>query len=468
MRNRYRRIISETNSTLLVDTHTGDVLPEIVEAVSAPLVTQYRRQFGAEASTAEVKRAFIHFVQVMAFWETEVFFGRAGYNAQCRQRYIDSGPGNCFVFEAGTPSYRVVEGQPRIRPTQSRPLPSTAHVGNIQSGVFDTLFSGSVLPKESDLLLIAWMILSWMPDRKQVMLELLGKPSAALEEAQSLIKKVVDPATEALMNELPNHVKQFDQLATQHYLLSFNQVDALSSRQQAHFFNLMRGKQIQWEWKGKKTDARITVQCPVMLNSLESVATETKLANATLSLEVEESPSQYTGAALTSFQEPAIVAGLLMVFGQVNAQWNMVEYDGRYDRYDDLADLCRVGVLIAQIFCQDANVFWEQFQANQQGRRAFELEESPVALAVKKLLDDEPKGVIDIPAKEWKTRLAPYRPKDVSPELWPTHSRGVGAKFKQIQPLLRDVGITLTSKGQRGPLCYWRAEKAVVEQQEAE
>lgn len=473
LRDRYRRITNETNSALLVDTHTGKVVPEMVDAISAPLAAQYRTIHGTEVSKSDINRAFDHFGQFLDPWVAKVFFGRAGYDPKTRQRFIDAGPGSCLVFEFGAPFYQVVEGQPRIRPTQSLPLPVTTNIGNLHPGLVGALFDCTVLSQESDLLLIAWMILSWMPDRKQVMLELLGEPSAALEDAHKLIKNVVDPATEDWRNELPNHVKQFEDYALSHYLMSFNQVDALTSTQQKHLFSLMRGKPLDWQWKGKKVDGKITVQCPVMLNSLESVVTEPKLADATLSIEVVDEDFANSMLDQTSAQELAIIAGLLMIFGQVNAQWTRVGYDNRFNRYGGLADFCRVGELVAGCLRQDTDAFWHQFKANQQGRREFELEESPVASAVARALTDEPSGVLDLSVTDWLALLKNYRPKKEEPsdkkavaekeataDLWPVTTKGLAARFKLIKPLLRDVGISLTSRGQRGPRRYWRAERS--------
>lgn len=426
LESRYRRIINEANSSFLVDTFTGSVLPEDVKAIAKRIAVDYRNAYQAEVSKADITRAFGHFVELVVPWDKGVFFGRAGYDPETHKRFIDAGPGSCLVFDSGVWFYQFFEGQPRIRPTQSRPLWVNSNIGNLHPGLVGTLFDGTILSKGSDLLLIAWMILSWMPDRKQVMLELLGEPSADLEDAQKLIKNVVDPATESWQNELPNHIKQFERLAHTHYLLSFNQVEALSPTQQKHLFSLMRGKQIQWEWKGKKTDAMITVQCPVMLNSFESVATDPKLADSTLSIEVEDEAFRNNMPVQVPSQESAIVASLLLIFGQVNAQWATVGYDRWFDRYGGLADLCRVGVLVAGILGRDKDAFWHQFNANQQGRREYELEESPVASAVARALDDEPSGVLDLSVMEWKDLLEDYRPEGISSDLWPTKSRGLG------------------------------------------
>ena len=458
LQDRYRRITNEANSPLLVDVYTGDVLPDRLDAISSAVAADYRHHYQAEVPNADIKRAFSHLSALVAPWEATVFFGRAGYDPHHRERYIDAGPGRCFVFTPGASYYQPLVGQPCIRPLQSRPLAIPAEMGNVNPRLIDPLFALTVLPQDSNLLVIAWMILCWMPDRKQVMLELLGTPSSSLEQSHTLIKNVVDPATVALHNELPNHVKQFNNLALKHYLLSFNQVDALTPTQQNHLSTLMRGKQIPWQWQGKTVDASITVQCPVILNSLESVVTTSKLADATLSVEVEEN-DQSKGLPAMFPSAASLTVGLLMIFGQVHSDWETVSYDSRFERYGDLADLCRVGELVAVSLGRGRSMFWEQFDRNQQGRRGFELEETPVAQAVAHALNDVPGGVIELPVKQWLAHLKPYRPDVTRPEQWPTSSRGLGAAFKRIKPLLRDLGITLTSTGQRGPFCYWRAEK---------
>ncbi len=460
LKKRYRRITNEANSALLVDTYTGDVLPEILDAIAAAIATEYREVYQAEVSKGDIKRAFEHLGELIVPWDARVFFGRAGFHPECRERYIDAGPGECFVFPHGASHYQPLVGQPCIRPRQSRPLAIPAGWGNIRPQSIEPLFDHTVLPEDVDLLIIAWMMLCWMPDRKQVMLELLGMPSLSLEQSHTLVKNVVDPATVALLNELPSNVKQLNDMALKHYLLSFHQVDALTPTQQNHLFSLMRGKEIPWQWKGKKVEATIAVQCPVILNSLESVATTPKLADATLSVEVMACDPSRGSMSVPS--ATSLTMGLLSIFGQVNRGWEAVSYDPRFDRYGDLADLCRVGELVADSLGRDPSAFWEQFDRNQQGRRSFELEETPVAQAVAHALDDASGGVMELPVKQWLAHLQSYRPDGTRPEQWPTSSRGLGAAFKRITPLLRDFGIILTSTGQRGPLCYWRAEKSAL------
>jgi len=459
LKERYWRIVNETNSNLLCDKQTGEVLPEVVDAIERPIATLYRVRHNAEVSKGEIKRALDYFCEAIEPTLSPVFFGRAGYNVQQGQRFVDAGQGECLVFFPNSSNYSKGFLLPLVRPLRSRPFPNPANVGYVQVSSITQLFQRSVLSRDTDLLLIAWMVLCWMPDRKQVMLELLGAPSSSLEQAHFLVRHLVDPASEPWQNDVPKHVKQFDGMALRFYLLSFNQVDTLTDTQQQHLFSLMRGKQVQWQWNDKKLNVEIAVKCPVMLSSLESVVTQSKLADVTISIEVEEEQRQEIGREEVPFLQSILAESLVTIFGRVGANWATVEHENRFQHYGGLADFCRVGELVAQVLGRDPADFWAQFGSNQQSRREFEFEASPVAMAIQKLLEEEEAGFIELSVKEWLSRLEAYRPETLEPDLWPTSSHKLGADFKAISPLLRDLGINLSSMGRRGPLRYWRAEK---------
>ncbi|WP_442488838.1 hypothetical protein [Halomonas litopenaei] len=456
---RYRLINSETNSRLLVDMHNGEVLPFIPEVIVEPMATAYRMHHNAEVNKSEIKDAFGHFRQLTQPMQESVFFGRAGYDPSTKERFIDAGQ-VCLAFRASTPMYETLIGKPHIRATQSLPLYLYGQKGNIHPQLIETLFEETALPKDSDLLVIAWMILGWMPDRAQVMLELIGRPSPSLEQTQTTLKCVLDPATVTMLNEIPRNAMRFNELAHQQYLLSFNQVETLTSAQQDHLYSLLQGKQVPWIWNNKKTGNEIRVQCPVMFNSLGSVDTKAKLADVTLSIEVEEkdTPGHHPEGA-TNIQQTTLY-GLLTVFGKVHALWRDVEYESRFERYGGLKDLCRIGELVAKSLGRDPADFWQQFEANQQGRREYELEENPVALAVKHCLEDNVDGAINLAVKDWLKRLETYRPRGTPPEAWPATSQKLAAQFRKMQPMLRDFGIALKPMGRQGPNRYWRAERA--------
>tara|TARA_R110002012_G_scaffold165730_1_gene327969 strand:- start:2820 stop:4658 length:1839 start_codon:yes stop_codon:yes gene_type:complete len=458
----FRLTLNETKSVLLADRYTGQLLPIMDDVVVERVKWMYwhstapRRQ---DVSNGVIKSALSIFGNSVIPDLVSPFYGRAGYDLSVGKRYLDIGH-QCVSFSPGLPTYQPVTCIPHIKPRDSLPMNLPEGIGNIHPQGVAILFDITALPGESDLLVIAWMVLAWRPDNSQVMLELLGEPNVTLEQAQQLLKRVLDPATNNLEGQVPKTLKQLDDYAQRQYLLSFTRVDALSETQQKGLYSLMQGKPVVWKSKGKRSDVEIKVQCPVMLNSAESVVTYAPLAGATLSIELvnDEKPlSRGTAVTDPTLAEATISYGLLHVFGYVNRCWSIVESDRRFERYGGLQDLCRIGELVAVCLGREPNDFWQQFNANQQSRREYELEESPIALAMKRCLEEEPEGVIEAAVKDWLVRLEAYRPAHDHTGDWPATARGLAAKFKQSRSLLEAFGICLHRLDQRGPYGRWRA-----------
>ncbi len=72
------------------------------------------------------------------------------------------------------------------------------------------MFDVTLLPKDSDLLIIAWMVMAWRSDSSPVLLELLGEANSELIDSQKMLKTIIDPASTLLESEFPNTIKQLD------------------------------------------------------------------------------------------------------------------------------------------------------------------------------------------------------------------------------------------------------------------
>ncbi|WP_280553491.1 hypothetical protein [Halomonas sp. 25-S5] len=461
---------NESRNSLLTDKDTGETLPytdqKILERVK---VSYWRASAGRQQdiSFGVIKSAISIFINSSYPTQNLPFYGRAGVDSYTGKRYLATG-NNCLVFFPGLPTYQRWVDIPHVLPRESLPIIVPENIGNTHPLIVNTLFDITLLPTGSDLLVIAWMVMVWRSDSSSVMLELLGEPTPGLAETQQILKRVLDPASCLLEREVPKTLKQLDIRAQCHYLLSFHQVDKLSDTQQKGLLTLMQGKVVEWRTKDKRTGVDINVRCPVMLNSVESVATYAPLADSTLSIEIcsGESGSTHGRPELApNMAEATIFHGLLRVFGHVNQFWSHVENDRQFDRYGGLRDLCRIGVLVAGALGRETDEFWQQFRANQQSRRDYELEENPIAMAVKSVIDESDDGQIEATVKDWLALLDGYRPEPDPSGAWPATSRGLAAKFKQSRALLETFGIQLVPLEKRGPYGRWRASCDASRQQ---
>lgn len=451
----YSLILNETSSLLIVDNSTGKALPATFNAIEESVTTQYRCRYSSSIPKGIIKDAFAHFKTMKISKPTPVIFGRAGLNPFTMKRYINTGS-NFIEFQYRSYFYKITSNMPYIAPTHSSNLYFQSNNGNQTQKSIELLFQNTALSIDTHLLVIAWMILTWMPDRDQVMLELLGKPSTEMQQTQVALKNIIDPATTSLINEFPKNKAQLDILAHKHYLLSFYHADVLSEPMQTNLFNLMRGKTVHWQWGTKKVEAEIRIQCPILLSCSESIVSTSKLKDVTLSVEVDESGGTPSIPIDHLFLQN-MVYSLLDIYGHVNMQWNTVEHDRDFDCYSGLADLCRIGKLVAQFLGHDTEEFLQQFKASQLVQRTYELEEKPLAIALLSFMRTLDKPSNDMPVKGWLKELKVHRPEFCSNDEWPHTSRKLAAEFKNIQGLMRDLGLELKSTGQKGPFRHWQA-----------
>lgn len=431
--------------------------PVILERVKG---AYWRGSFGSQkdVSYGVIKSAISNFVDGASPELCLPVYGRSGVELNGGRRALVLGH-HCLIFSSGLSSYEQYTGVPHVMPRESLPMVVSDNVGNVSPQSMSTLFDVTSLPKDSDLLVIAWMVMAWRSDSAPVLLELLGEPTPGLIASQKTLKRVIDPASNLLESEVPKTIKQLEIRAQCHYLMSFHQVGSLSETQQRGLLSIMQGKAVEWRTKTKRSGVDITVRCAAMLNSSESVVTYSPLSDATLSIELDDAGGGDSQNSVKdrSMAEATITHGLLRVFGHVNQFWGHVENDRQFDRYGGLRDLCRIGVLVADALGRDTAEFWQQFDANQQSRRDYELEENPVAMAVKLAIHASEDGLIEATVKDWLVLLDGYRPEPDTLGAWPVTSRGLAAKFKQSRALLATFGIQLVPLERRGPYGRWRA-----------
>jgi hypothetical protein len=453
----YHLIEIETNSLLLVENATGKALPATFAAISDNVTAHYRAQYKTDVPPKLIKDALALLrIEQKPINET-VMFGRAGYFPIRLSRIINHGTS---VFEStfGQAGF-TNKIYPHITPTHSHPLPISQYQPHQPPNptAIAPLFESNALPKEADLLVIAWMILCWMPDRSQVMLELLGRRSAEKAKAQQSIKELVDPSAEMLIRAVPKNVAALIQLAHQQYLLCFEHVTAVSDSMQTHLLSLMKGQIIPWHWNGKKTGVDIKVQRPILIGSSASIASDTSLKDATLSVVMDESQSQHP--SLSSF----CLGPLLDIFSHVQRRWSIAVLNYEFDRFGELRDLCRIGVLVAECLGREQTVFWQQLKECQGRQYEHKLDEKPIAQALLAYMESSEDIPVEHAAKNWLSELALHKPESCPEQDWPTTERKLGAEFDDIKGLMEHHGIRLTSIGKKCGYVHWQATKFDVE-----
>lgn len=322
------------------------------------------------------------------------------------------------------------------------------------------------LPKDRELLIYTYLVLSLMPDKMQLALELTGEHGSEMSKLQRLIKNLVDPVKkETVIRDKPKTVKWADRYAWRHHVISLEDVEGpLSAVVQRRLSEYLRGTQLDWKTTDSHEDtSTLTISRPCILSSLEPVVTDDTLAEYTLSLEMPSVSHVHQGIMghgatkrldLTERQQAPIFNALLSLLGKVHATLHQVRIDREVPA--PWLDFCSIGVIVSIALTKSDEGFWRQYEAYCKERLCEITEDEPVAQAIVKYIEIETiKETVEKSAGAWLAILEKYKPFGASESKWPREPRGLGSAFKRAAPLLEAQGITCFSNGKRGSKRHW-------------
>ncbi|MDR5900401.1 hypothetical protein QC823_15660 [Halomonas vilamensis] len=459
----YSPVIDWNRAGFLVPQQGGSALlmePEIIAPQMKKLV---RDHLDEDVSDRHVKDA-LESLYLSAKQNCSVESGRTWLNRQTGERFIEI-DNYIWVFPK--------ENENRFSPQnipycwrfdnqfsytlQSIQGPSASEPSNIRR-----LAEYVRLPDNRDILLYAFLVLCMMPEREALALELAGEDGLNTSRLQELIKELIDPVVRgSALRDLPKQVKSLDDLAWQHNVLNFDQIEETPTLTiQRRLYEFLCGTDLDWKAsKGRMPSvSSLHVRRVCLLGSLDSVVSQRELRERTLSIEmplyVQADVVRNAKKVQWLYEKPTILGGLLGLLGKAHAQINGILLLRQLP--NGWHDFCKIGMVVAQALTGNDQVFWEQFDAYQEERSQEILEQDPVALAIQQYLSvNDVQGVIEKSAAEWKLVFDPFRPEWAEDKEWPQKPRGIGAALKKAAPLLRSYGITCYSNGKRGSRCRW-------------
>jgi hypothetical protein len=450
IRNYFWHVTSEEGAHYLVEMGTGNTFPLEVENVASSI----KKLAADSAGTSVSKGTILDAVDIMRSEPAipvQLCYGRSvrAYNGslylKAANGIVEFRPGQSLgVFTAQT------YGIAFIAPEKTLPLPclNTAFINNDKRQVMK-LFEYLPLNIDESLLVITWLIMAWLPDTQKVLLELTGDRNSDKSSAQAVLKRLVDPSRQELIRDIPQTQTATRQLAQCDQVISLDQVDYLNDKVQKALLRLLEGDLITWKQKRAREETHVRVSCPVILNSLSSVVTNSKLADSTLTLEMSSPPE-------TSYvSEDALRAALLCIFGEVQAELKSYSFHIPKAVPQPMHDFCRVGCLVAKSLGMEPQAFLDQLQANQQYRHELELEDNPTAIALQAYMEEIGEHPTELSVRELYTSLQTHKP-NWAHASWPASPRGLGAKLREIQPTMLAIGIKVEASGKRGGVCRFR------------
>lgn len=366
------------------------------------------------------------------------------------------------------------QGGYRIPPSLPEPI-GFVRLENARSPIFSVLY-GHVpcqplatlltqlnVPKDSQLLVLTWLVNCLIHESDNVLLEIVGGRYSGKTTLQSILKLLIDPSLEPLITDIPQTPARTYDLAKQDCVISLDKVKVLSETVQEALLALLQGKLTDIRSSKKNQSTKGWLRHPIVINGAESKVTLPELADRSVLVQlpqieaIREHFDQKLGSDNTL---QAAFASLVVLLSGVHAQWKSVKAT---ECPAGMVDFYRIGIVVAEVMGGKAEDFDQQMKASLERRFEMELYEYPVVAAVRDLLGDSGEDSLEMPVGELFQKLNDFRPdpEDVPGSQWPRNPRHLGEKLADCSALMEAYGMRVgppEKKGKHG-LIHRKIEK---------
>ncbi|SES24087.1 hypothetical protein SAMN04487958_110101 [Vreelandella subterranea] len=463
----YELISEPTGQLLLIDKSNGAVLPAD-PAYLVGIIQRLAHDHGVTISGGMIKTA----VRIMRARGTDrqldISMGPVGYAPNGQYQVIGHLGYWGYWPKRREASWLETPAIPTLWPTKSLFSPFSSRQVNAPH-TLNMLLNSLPLDQDDHLLLVTWMVLAMMPYKRQVLLELIGAPENGKSTLLLIMKELINPSTESLIQETPRNLQRVRQLAKEHYLISLDNVSSLSLPAQHALSHVMAGMSVDWG-QSKEFSTPLLTRRPVALNAEKSVITEPTLKRQTLTLQLDaKHPLTSDWINRPSNQNhlfPNSFAALLQLLGEVHAMEGLVILSGPIS--SGWEDFYRIGVIVARFLGRDDQAFSRAFQSLQAIEWQDAVDESPVATALMRYIKAHGEDSYTHSVKDWLEVLDSHCP-DSPPyrSRWPETPNALGAEFGRCKKLVAYFGLRLESLGKRGSRCLWQLSKMDDSEQSA-
>lgn len=350
-----------------------------------------------------------------------------------------------------------------LRLRNGQPPCFQAYDGQVSIQPLLSLLGQLNVPKESQLLVLTWLVNSLHPKVDNVLLEIVGGRYTGASTLQHVLKMLIDPSLMSLMDETPKTASQAYQLGKHDHVISLDNVLELKPEVQAALLALLKGKITDIRSSKKERSTPTFLAHPIVLNSSESVVTLSGLADRSVLVPLPElhSITEHHIQRLSEKKmfQPAF-ASLVALLDAAHSRWRSIS-PGKCPA--GMVDFYRIGIAVAEAIGSTADDFDQQLQDSMKRRFEWELYEYPVAVAIRDMLGAAGEDSLDLPMGELLDRLNEHRPDHVEASEWPRSPRHLGAKLDECGALLAAYGMHVSPpirKGKRG-VYHRRIEKCV-------
>ena len=397
----------------------------------------YYKNTGKSASELAIKQASFALSGIAKFEgkEEHVFIRVADKDGG---HYIFIGDDKRQVIEVLPTGWQITNKAPVKfwMSSAMQPLPVPTKGGDL-----DKLWDFINIPEQDRLLVLAWILESLRANTPKPILAFNGTQGSAKSSTQDKIRQLIDNNSVNL-RAAPKTVEDVFVSAGCGWLVSYENLSHVTPAIQDAFCTLATGGGFATRrFHTNSEENIIDVKRPIVCNSIPSVLTAQDVTDRAITLELPSITYREESQINAEWDKakPAIFGGLLDLFVKTLAKMPSVELNNP----PRMADFTRLGEAMAQALGHSSGKFAELYKANRSDGISRSLEASPIAVAVRDMVEEYnglSSPVFEGTMKALLEKLDKYKQEA---HAWPKTPRGLGDALRRQQPALKSLGILI-------------------------
>lgn len=364
--------------------------------------------------------------------------------------YLDLGDETWRAVEIDPEGWRVVARPPvRFRRGEAmRALPEP-----VEGGSLADLWPLVNVPEPQRPLVAGWLLGCLAPRRPYPFLVVTGEQGSAKSTLVRALRELVDPARGGL-RALPRDERDLVIAAQHARVLAFDNVSAgqMSPWTADALCRLATGGAIGTRTLYSNAEETVLdVACPVAINGIDGLTNRADLAERSMVLDLPTIAADTRRAetdldAALEAVRPGVLGALLTAVAAALGGFEAAREDlrGRLPRMADLAAWVTAG---EEALGFERGTFLRAFEVGRRHSDLAALEAEPVAVALVDFMEQRPgSGIWQGSASQLRDVLGRVAGLEATrSRAWPASGSGLARVLKRCAPLLRQVGIEITS-----------------------
>ncbi|MGZ8158850.1 MAG: hypothetical protein ACXWT1_05175 [Methylobacter sp.] len=352
--------------------------------------------------------------------------------------YLFIGDDQLQVIEALPTGWRIIKNSPikfwAPGSMQSLPIPKPG-------GDLAQLWDFVNIPENDRLLVLAWALESFRAETPKPILALCGIQGNAKSATHDKLRQLIDNNSVNL-RAAPKTVEDIFVSAGCNWLVSYENLSFLSQTMQDAFCTLATGGgHAARTFYTNAEESTIAVKRPIIINSIPNVLTAQDAIDRTISIDLPTIAYREEAQINAAWDDamPAIFGGLMDLFVKTLALMPTVKLINP----PRMADFTRLGEAMVQVLGHQPGVFDALYKSNRAVSIGLALEASPVAIAVRDMVDEYSGLSPVVFTGTMKNLLEKMNKYKQDPQFWPKSPRGLGDALRRQDPAFKTLGIDI-------------------------